>query len=139
MGFQIKLFFVSNFMLNSGPMQDLPFRNPFWHSKRNFSACTFNSSFKIQYILYNMHEIANSFIVSLLLFVTFLVYRYDYCFYILPAYRPSYKCYFKRTSVPSYEMSLLLTCTVQNSIYLHPVIFHFWFLILVLLSILPLL
>jgi hypothetical protein len=41
------LFSMSNFMPNNGSMQDLPFRNPFWHSERKVSACAFNFSFKI--------------------------------------------------------------------------------------------
>ena len=41
------LFSISNFMLNNGSMPDLPVRNPFWHSKKNFSASAFYFSFNI--------------------------------------------------------------------------------------------
>jgi len=59
-------------------MQDLPFQNAFSHSKSNFSTCAVSFSFDILlYIFITCIKWANSSLVFHLLFVTFLVYRYD--------------------------------------------------------------
>jgi hypothetical protein len=69
------LFSISNLMLKNGSTPDLPVQNPFWHSKRNFSVCAFYFSFKISHI--TCLKYANPSTVFHLLFVIFLVRRYD--------------------------------------------------------------
>ena len=52
--FNSLLFPESNFTLNIGTMEDLPFRAPTWHSKMNRSACDLHFSFKIA--LYSLYD-----------------------------------------------------------------------------------